>query len=78
LLDSLPAADFDETVVAAAADPLNLVGIVTPGARISPFSNQVIAYRNGVPAGIGELGEVMHRLQRSTVQTARERSRRVE
>jgi ATP-dependent Lhr-like helicase len=66
----------EETVVVAAADPLNLVGIVTPGARISPFSNQVIAYRNGVPIETGELGEVMHRLQRSTVQTARERSRR--
>jgi ATP-dependent Lhr-like helicase len=65
------AAKDDEEVVVAAADPLNLVGIITPGARISPFSNQVIAYRNGVPAEIGELGEVMHRLQRATVKTPR-------
>jgi ATP-dependent Lhr-like helicase len=70
------AAKEDEAAVVSAADPLNLVGIITPGARLSPFSNQVIAYHNGVPAEIGELGEVMHRLQRPTAQTARERSRR--
>ena len=51
-------------MVVAAADPLNLVGILTPGARVSPFSNQVIAYRNGVPVEVGELGTVMSRLQR--------------
>jgi ATP-dependent Lhr-like helicase len=55
--------DADETVVVAAADPLNLVGIVTPGARVSPFSGQVIAYRDGVPIEIGELGAVRSRLQ---------------
>jgi len=52
-----------EAVIVAAADPLNLVGILTPGARVSPFSNQVIAYRNGVPVEVGELGTVMSRLQ---------------
>jgi ATP-dependent Lhr-like helicase len=52
-----------EPVIVAAADPLNLVGILTPGARVSPFSNQVIAYRSGVPVEVGELGTVMSRLQ---------------
>ncbi|MGH3054139.1 MAG: Lhr family helicase [Gaiellaceae bacterium] len=52
-----------EPVVVAAADPLNLVGILTPGARVSPFSNQVVAYRNGVPVEVAELGTVMSRLQ---------------
>ncbi len=52
-----------EIILIAAADPLNLVGIVTPGARISPFSGLVIAYRDGVPAEIGELGAVRSRLQ---------------
>jgi ATP-dependent Lhr-like helicase len=33
----------------AAADPLNLAGIVTPGARISPFAGLTITYRDGVP-----------------------------
>jgi ATP-dependent Lhr-like helicase len=53
-----------EAVVIAAADPLNLVGIVTPGARVSPFSGLVIAYRDGLPVEIGELGAVRSRMQR--------------
>jgi ATP-dependent Lhr-like helicase len=53
----------EEAVVVAAADPLNLVGIVTPGARISPFSGQVIAYLNGAPIEIGELGAVLSKLR---------------
>ncbi len=44
-----------ETVVISSADPLNLVGILTPGPRVSPYSNQAIAYRNGVPVEIGPL-----------------------
>lgn len=56
-------AEDEEPVLVAAADPLNLVGTLTPGPRVSPFSNQVIAYRNGVPVEVGELGAVMSRLQ---------------
>ncbi|HEX8026852.1 MAG TPA: hypothetical protein VF491_00245, partial [Vicinamibacterales bacterium] len=52
-----------EIAVVSAADPLNLVGTIVPGARISPFSTQVIAYRGGVVIEIGELGEVRSRLQ---------------
>ena len=52
-----------EIVLVAAADPLNLVGIVVPGARVSRYSGQVIAYRDGVAAEIGELGAVRSRLQ---------------
>jgi ATP-dependent Lhr-like helicase len=37
--------DPDEPVVISSADPLNMVGILTPGGRISPYSNQVIAHR---------------------------------
>jgi ATP-dependent Lhr-like helicase len=46
----------------SAADPLNLVGILTPGARVTPHAGQVIAYRAGVPVEVGDLGAVMHRL----------------
>jgi ATP-dependent Lhr-like helicase len=53
-----------EPVVIAAADPLNLVGILTQDARVSPFSGLVIAYRDGVPIETGELGAVRSRLQR--------------
>jgi ATP-dependent Lhr-like helicase len=59
------AKDEDETVIVHASDPLNLVGILTPGARVSPYSGQVIAYRSGVPVEVGDLGAVLHRLSRS-------------
>jgi ATP-dependent helicase Lhr and Lhr-like helicase len=52
-----------DIVLVAAADPLNLVGILTDAPRVSPFSGQVIAYRDGVPVEIGELGTVRSRLQ---------------
>ncbi|MGD0949475.1 MAG: DEAD/DEAH box helicase [Candidatus Binatia bacterium] len=53
----------NEVVMVSAGDPLNFVGILTPGARVSPFSNRVIAYRNGVPVEIGERGAVISALQ---------------
>jgi ATP-dependent Lhr-like helicase len=52
-----------QTILVSAADPLNLVGILTPGPRISPFAQQVIVYRAGVPVEIGALGAVKSRLQ---------------
>jgi len=52
-----------EVVLVASADPLNLVGVLTPGARLSPFAQQVIAYRDGVPVEVGPLGAVRSRLQ---------------
>jgi ATP-dependent Lhr-like helicase len=56
-----------ETVVVSAADPLNLVGIVVPGARVSPMAREVIAFRDGVPIDSGELGTVLHRLGQAPV-----------
>ncbi len=53
-----------EPIVIAVADPLNLVGIVTAGAKISPYSNQVIAYDNGLPVEVGPLGAVRSKMQR--------------
>src|SRR5258708_1811584 len=38
-----------ETITISAADPLNLVGIVVPGERISPTSLKNISLRDGVP-----------------------------
>jgi ATP-dependent helicase Lhr and Lhr-like helicase len=54
-----------ETVIIAAADPLNLLGILTPGPRLSPFAQQVIVYRSGIPVDSGALGAVKSRLQMS-------------
>jgi hypothetical protein len=50
-------------VILSAADPLNLVGIVSPGARLSPYSGQAIAYQMGVPIDVGLMGELISRLQ---------------
>jgi ATP-dependent helicase Lhr and Lhr-like helicase len=57
----------EETVIVGSGDPLNLVGILTPGGRISPYANQVIAYRDGVPIEVGPLGAVQSRLQFASV-----------
>jgi ATP-dependent helicase Lhr and Lhr-like helicase len=57
------AAKLEEPIIVAAADPLNLVGILSPGARVSSYSNQVIAYHQGVPIEIGALGAVLSRIQ---------------
>ena len=54
-----------EVVVVAAADPLNVVGLLVPGARIPAVGREVIAFRDGVPAETGELGDVLSRLRRA-------------
>ena len=53
----------DENVIVSASDPLNLVGILTPGARIPLLSNQVILFRDGAPVDVGTLGEIRTRLR---------------
>ncbi|MGH7848463.1 MAG: Lhr family helicase, partial [Candidatus Binatia bacterium] len=57
------AGEKGSTVIVSAADPLNLVGILTPGPRVSPYSNHAIAYTDGVPVEIGPLGAVRSKLQ---------------
>jgi len=57
------AQDDADVLLVAAADPLNLVGILTPGQRISPLSGHVIAFERGVPIDSGDLGAVRHRLR---------------
>ena len=39
----------DEEVVLGAADPLNLIGAVLPGRRVSSSATEVVRLRNGVP-----------------------------
>ncbi|MGE4605438.1 MAG: hypothetical protein AAEJ52_01705, partial [Myxococcota bacterium] len=38
-----------ETVQVSGADPLNLVGIITPGSRIPALRTRRVVYRNGLP-----------------------------
>ena len=44
----------------SAADPLNLVGIVTPGERIPAVARNRILYEDGVPIAVLEAGEVRY------------------
>jgi ATP-dependent helicase Lhr and Lhr-like helicase len=41
-----------------AADPLNLIGVITPGSRLAPASSNRLLYRDGVPIAILEAKEI--------------------
>ncbi len=53
-----------EPVVVSAADPLNLVGIILPGMKVSPFSGMAVAYKNGAAVDVAPMGVVLSRLRR--------------
>src|SRR5262249_12644709 len=47
-----------ELITLSAADPLNLQGILTPGARITAFTANRILFRDGLPVAALESGEI--------------------
>jgi ATP-dependent Lhr-like helicase len=47
----------ENMISVSAADPLNLVGIITPGGRITSYSSNRVLYRDGVPIAVLEAGE---------------------
>jgi ATP-dependent helicase Lhr and Lhr-like helicase len=47
-----------ELITLSAADPLNLQGILTPGARIPAFTANRILFRDGLPIATLESGEI--------------------
>jgi ATP-dependent Lhr-like helicase len=47
----------ESLISVSAADPLNLVGIITPGARVTAHTANRILYRNGEPITVLESGE---------------------
>jgi ATP-dependent Lhr-like helicase len=42
----------------SAADPLNLIGVILPGARVPSSPGNYIVFQNGVPAGSGEAAPI--------------------
>jgi ATP-dependent Lhr-like helicase len=54
-----------EVIVVAAADPLNLVGIILPGGKVASHSGLAIAYRNGAPFDVAPLGALLARLHQT-------------
>ena len=47
-----------QMVVVSACDPLNLVGILTPGPRVPAVPGNQVAFRDGVPLASRQAGEV--------------------
>ena len=48
---------LESLISVSAADPLNLVGIITPGGRLTAFTSNRLLYRNGEPIAVMESGE---------------------
>ena len=48
----------NELLSLSAADPLNLVGIIAPGARLPSLTGNRVVYRDGVPLAVYSGGEV--------------------
>jgi ATP-dependent Lhr-like helicase len=46
-----------QQVAVSAADPLNLVGILTPGARLPALTGNRVLYRDGIPIAVLAAGE---------------------
>ena len=46
------------SVSVSGADPLNLVGILTPGPRLAALTNNRVLYRDGLPLAAFSAGEV--------------------
>jgi ATP-dependent Lhr-like helicase len=57
--DSSPISSTDEKslISVSAADPLNLLGTITPGKRVAGHSSNRILYRDGAPIAVLESGE---------------------
>src|SRR5688572_20735709 len=47
----------DDMISVSAADPLNLVGIITPGSRVTAFTSNRILFNAGEPTAVMESGE---------------------
>src|SRR6185295_12552095 len=45
-------APADELVAVSGADPLNLIGILTPGPAVPALANNRILFRDGVPVAV--------------------------
>jgi ATP-dependent Lhr-like helicase len=46
-----------DLVSLSAADPLNLMGIITPGSRVPALTNNRVLYRDGMPVATHTAGQ---------------------
>ena len=52
-----PSSSAEDMISVSAADPLNVVGIITPGSRVTAFTSNRILYNAGEPTAVMESGE---------------------
>jgi len=62
--------DTSEWLVLAAADPLNLAGILTPGGRVGAVAGHRVVYRGGVPLASSVAGRIEWLGELTTVEQA--------
>jgi ATP-dependent Lhr-like helicase len=67
----------NELIVLSAADPLNLQGILTPGARVAAFTSNRILFNDGLPVAALEAGEINRLTQNSVSDRQIESSLRI-
>jgi ATP-dependent Lhr-like helicase len=59
LLRSIRRAPAEDSMISiSAADPLNLIGVITPGPRLSPSASNRVLYRDGAPIAMMEAKEI--------------------
>jgi len=66
-----------ESVTLSAADPLNLVGILTPGPRIAALASNRILFRDGLPLAALEGGEIRSLSDNSDFDAAAEKALKI-
>jgi ATP-dependent Lhr-like helicase len=71
------AAPRDELITLSAADPLNLLGILTPGARIPALASNRILFRDGAPLAAFERGKIVKLSGDRSVDSSIERSLKI-
>jgi ATP-dependent Lhr-like helicase len=53
----------DQLIALSAADPLNLVGVITPEARVPALTGNRVLYKDGLPIAVYAGGEVRFLVQ---------------
>jgi ATP-dependent Lhr-like helicase len=66
----------NELIVLSGADPLNLLGVVTPGPRITALASNRILFQDGTPIAALEGGEIERLAENSVPDSAVETSLR--
>ncbi len=59
------APEQENLISVSAADPLNLVGVITPGGRITAYSANRVLYKDGVPLAALESGQTRFLMEMS-------------